>query len=119
MYAPEEAHSWIVYADGSYIATRMLWFVSCQLESSILAQRTVELYLKAYLRSKGVAIRPGSEGWGHRLMMLNEACSVHSLDFSVKSFSRRVGFFDRYFELVRYPSNLDGLRNGLLFFSLF
>jgi hypothetical protein len=49
---------------------------------------------------------------------LNEACSGHSPDFSIEAFSRRVGFFDRYFELVRYPSNLDGLRGGqMIWFS--
>lgn len=118
MFDPNDAHSWVVYADGSYIATRLLWFMFRQLEASVLAQRTVELYFKAYLSSKGVAIRPGSEGWGHRLTRLNEACVAHSKDFSIDAFSRRVSFFDRYFELVRYPSSLDGLRNGqMIWFS--
>jgi hypothetical protein len=118
MYDPDNTHSWVVYADGSYIATRLLWFISRQLEASVLAQRTVELYLKAYLSSKGDIIRPGSEGWGHQLTRLNEACSRHSPDFSIEAFSRRVGFFDRYFKLVRYPSNLDGLLDGqMIWFS--
>lgn len=87
-------------------------------EASVLAHRTVELYLKAYLAGKGVPIQPGSEGWGHRLTQLNEACSVQSSDFSIEEFSRRVGFFDRYFELVRYPSELDALKDGqMIWFS--
>ncbi|MFC1730725.1 hypothetical protein ACFL6I_10370 [candidate division KSB1 bacterium] len=118
MYDPDTAHSWIVYADGTYIATRLLWFTSRQLEASVLAQRTVELYLKAYLVSKGVPIQPYSEGWGHQLTRLNEACCAYSKDFSIEAFSRRVGFFDRYFELVRYPSKLDALKDGkMIWFS--
>jgi hypothetical protein len=93
--------------------------MSRQLEASVLAQRTVELYLKAYLSSKGVPIRPGSKAWGHQLTRLNEACAGHSPDFSIEAFSRRVSFFDRYFTLVRYPSDLDGLRDGqMIWFSL-
>ena len=112
MYDPDEAHSWIVYGDGTYIATRMLWFTSRQLEASILSHRTVELYLKAYLASIGIPIEHGSEGWGHKLTKLNEACSAGSTDFSFEAFSRRVGFLDRYFEFVRYPSKLDTLKDG-------
>lgn len=119
MYDPDDAHSWIVYGDGSYIATRMLWFTSRQLEASVLSQRTIELYLKAYLASKGVPIKPGSEGWGHELAKLNEACSVYSPDFSLEAFSRRVSFFDRYFELVRYPSKLDALKDGQMIWFAF
>lgn len=118
MYDPDNAHSWVVYADGSYIATRLLWFMSRHLEASILCQRTVELYLKAYLASKDVPIRPGSKGWGHQLTKLNDACSTHSTDFSIKAFVRRVSFFDRYFDLARYPSNLNGLKDGqMIWFS--
>lgn len=118
MYDTDDAHSWIIYGDGSYIASRMLWFTSRQLEASVLSQRTIELYLKAYLASKGIGIRPGSEGWGHKLTKLNEACCVYSPHFSLEAFSRRVGFFDRYFELVRYPSKLDALKDGqMIWFS--
>src|SRR5688500_10313757 len=98
MFDPDAAHSWVVYADGSYIATRLLWFTTRQLDSAVMAHRTVELYLKAYLVGKGVSIRPGSEGWGHMLVKLNEACCRYSIDFSTEAFSRRVGFFDRYFQ---------------------
>lgn len=119
MYDPDDAHSWINYGDGSYIATRMLWFTSRQLEASVLSQRTIELYLKAYLASKGVPIKSGSEGWGHKLAKLNEACGVYSPDFSLEAFSRRVSFFDRYFELVRYPSKLDGLKDGQMIWFAF
>ncbi|HEB85290.1 MAG TPA: hypothetical protein ENI92_09875 [Bacteroidetes bacterium] len=118
MYDPDHTFSWIVYGDGSYIATRLLWFTSRQLEASVLSQRTVELYLKAYLVSNGVSIVRGSEGWGHQLTKLKEECSVYSTDFSLEAFSRRVGFFDRYFELVRYPSKLDALKDGqMIWFS--
>ncbi|MBI4473596.1 MAG: HEPN domain-containing protein [Acidobacteria bacterium] len=111
-------NSWIVYADGSYIATRLLWFTSRQLDSAVLAHHTVELYLKAFLVSNGVSIRPGSEGWGHGLIKLNEACCNYSTEFSSRAISRRVSFFDRYFELVRYPSKLDSLKDGqMIWFS--
>jgi hypothetical protein len=58
MYDPDDPHSWIVYGDGSYIATRMLWFTSRQLEASVLTQRTIELYLKAYLRARASPSSP-------------------------------------------------------------
>lgn len=118
MFNPDIAHSWVVYADGSYIATRLLWFTSRKLDAAVLAHRTVELYLKAFLVGKGVSIRFDSEGWGHTLVKLNEVCCRYSKDFSTEAFSRRVGFFDRYFELVRYPSRLDKLKNGqMIWFS--
>jgi hypothetical protein len=119
MYDPDDAFSWVVYGDGSYIATRLLWFTSRQLEASVLCHRTVELYLKAYLASKGAPIKPGSESWGHDLVKLREACCAYSTDFSLEAFSRRVGFFNRYFKLVRYPSKLDALGDGQMIWLSF
>ena len=118
MYDPDQAHSWIIYGDESYIATRLLWFTGQHLNASVAGHRTIELYLKAYLVSSGASIQPSSEAWGHSLQKLGDACQSHSADFAIEAVSRRLGFLDQYFELVRYPSNLEKLPDGqLLWFS--
>ena len=95
---------WTDRADDSYVASRLLWFTRLYIESPVQAHRTIELYLKAYLVSKREEVKHGSRAWGHRLSHLREVCEDHSPDFGGPALSRRLAYFERYFDFVRYPS---------------
>jgi hypothetical protein len=96
----------LFYADNSYVASRLLWLVRLQLtESPVSAHRTLELYLKAFLVSYGAPVQPGSPAWGHRLDALGEACRDYCEDFGIEAVRRRLSYFQRYFDFVRYPSD--------------
>lgn len=104
MLDPNSPEVWLGYADESYLAARLLWFTGLQIGASVQAHRTLELYLKAYLVSAGEEVTPGSNSWGHALDKLRKVCGSHCSDFFDEPVARRLKFFDRYFEFVRYPS---------------
>src|SRR3546814_2735528 len=105
---------WRGYADYSYVASRLLWFTGNTTEASVNAHRTVELYLKAYLVGTGEGVRLQSRSWGHKLGKLGDVCAEHSSDFSEIAVARRLAFFERYFEFVRYPSEPGSPTDGSL-----
>ena len=53
MFGRTEAAIWLRYADSSYVATRLLWFTRLVRDSAVYGHRTLELYLKAFLISRG------------------------------------------------------------------
>lgn len=114
MFDPTSAIFWLGYADESYVATRMLWFTGLQIEAPVNAHRTVELYLKAYLVSAGEVAKPGSKAWGHRLGSLGDICGCYSSEFSEEAVARRLRYFERYFDFVRYPSEPGSPEDGSL-----
>jgi len=110
MLSPDFPTIWLSYADHSYIAARLMWFVNLQTtEAPASAHRTIELYLKAFLVSHGQAVRRGSPTWGHQLGELGEAGRRLCEDFAAEAVQRRLSYFQRYFDFVRYPS--EGVPN--------
>lgn len=115
MIEPDSAESWVFYADNSYIVTRLLWFTGFSMEPPVSAHRTIELFLKAYLVSKRDVVQKGQPAWGHEISKLLTRCATYDEAFSVTPLTRRVGFFQRYFDVVRYPTSIEGkLKNGSL-----
>jgi hypothetical protein len=106
MYDPSRPSAWLDYADRSYMGTRLLWFCHFIFDAPVNAHRTIELYLKAYLVSKGAMVRKGSPSWGHELDNLRLQCEKYNNSFSNDEFARRVRYFQRYFDLVRYPTDI-------------
>ena len=94
---------WVDYADRSYIATRLLSLTSFMLDAPLNAHRSIELYLKAYLVSNGNRAAKGGTAWGHNLDKLRKYCEGHDNEFSNTDLKRRIIFFQRYFDFVRYP----------------
>ena len=118
MFDPSSAVIWLHYADSSYAATRLLWFTGLWMEAPVSAHRTIELYLKAFLVSNGEEIRPRSPGWGHVLGDLGYTCNRYESEFSDQAVVRRLSFFQRYFDFVRYPSEPGSPDDGsLVWFS--
>lgn len=119
MFGINNPEAWLFHADGSYIATRLLWFSHFMIEAPVNSHHTIELYLKTYLVSSGATIKKGQRSWGHDLVQLTKACSNYSIDFSTPELVRRIAFYQRYHELVRYPSEIEGaLQDGsLIWFS--
>ena len=118
MFDPGSAVNWLRYADSSYVATRLLWFTGFWMEAPVSAHRTLELYLKAFLVSHGEEIRPGSRAWGHALGALGTVCNRHASEFADLAVVRRLDFYQRYFEFVRYPSDPGSPDDGsLVWFS--
>ena len=118
MFDPTSPDIWLGYADQSYVATRLLWFSGLLIDSPIHAHRTLELYLKAYLVGAGEGVRPGSKSWGHRLGELGKVCGGYCSDFLEEAVVRRLVFFDRYFNFVRYPNEPGSPKDGsLIWFS--
>jgi len=103
---------WVGYADRSYIATRLLSFTSFMLDAPVNAHRSVELYLKAYLVANGDKAAKSGAAWGHNLGRLRECCEKHSRGFSNADLERRIAFFQRYFDFVRYPGEPAGIFEG-------
>jgi hypothetical protein len=117
MFDPTDARVWIDYADRSYLATRLLWFVGLHLDVPVHAHRTTELYLKAFLVSRGRQITK-RDAWGHDLGALYSECVATYPNFANRSVERRLLFLNRYFECVRYPSDRGNPVDGsLLWFS--
>lgn len=114
MVDPRSVAVWLRYADRSYVATRLLWFTGLRLEAPVSAHRTIELYLKAFLVSHGEEIRRGSKAWGHTLGDLGNVCSRYSSEFADQAVVRRLAFFQRYFDFVRYPTDTGGPDDGSL-----
>ena len=114
MFGKAAPVGWLYYADSSYVATRLLWFTKLTIESSIYAHRTLELYLKAFIVSRGTEVKPGSPAWGHDLAILGEEAQSHDRAFAQEDVQRRIRFFDRYFAYVRYPSDVVALDDGSL-----
>lgn len=114
MFGTDYSEIWLEYADKSYIATRLLWFTGFMIEAPVNAHRTIELYLKSFLVGQGVQVVKGSPAWGHRLGGLcQEAAKVDS-SFDNEDLQRRVKFFERYFDYVRYPSEPGSPEDGSL-----
>jgi hypothetical protein len=115
MFGTNNLEAWLFYADGSYVATRLLWFMNFMFQAPVNSHRTIELYLKTYLVSKGKIIKKGKQAWGHDLQQLARACTSHNEDFTDTALLRRISFFQRYHDLVRYPSEIEGkLEDGSL-----
>ena len=114
MFGKAEPVTWLHYADNSYIATRLLWFTRLELDSAVYGHRTIELYLKAFLVSRGVGVKPGSPAWGHELAALGEAAAGYDRAFARDDVARRLHFFERYFDYVRYPGDVVAPDDGSL-----
>lgn len=114
MFDPTSPEIWLGYADESYVTTRLLWFTGLSIDASVNAHRTVELYLKAYLVGAGQEVSPGSRSWGHRLGELGEVCGRYSSEFLAEAVARRLIFFERYFDFVRYPNEPGSPEDGSL-----
>lgn len=109
---------WVDYADRSYLITRLLWFTGFMLDAPVSSHRTIELYLKGFLVSHGSVVAKGKAAWGHNLNSLAEACIQHDSAFSNSEFMRRVRYFQRYFDMVRYPAELRLLQDDrMIWFS--
>ena len=118
MFDPSSAAIWLHYADSSYAATRLLWFIGLWMDAPVSAHRAIELYLKAFLVSHGEEIRPGSRAWGHVLVDLGNVCNRYASEFADQAVVRRLAFFQRYFDFVRYPSEPGSPDDGsLVWFS--
>lgn len=105
MFVSADTSTWLYYADNSYVATRLLWFIRLPLDSSVYGHRTIELYMKAFLVSRGVEVKRGSSAWGHDLSDLGDAAAKHDQEFAKEAVVRRLYFFERYFDYVRYPGD--------------
>jgi hypothetical protein len=111
MFGTDFPMVWVDYGDRNYIMTRLVWFSGFTLDAPVISHRTIELYLKAYLVSKGEPIKSGTAIWGHDLRTLCDECIKHDEGFAMVEFRRRAEYFQRYFDMVRYPSKLS-LPNG-------
>ena len=107
MLDPGSAASWVNYADRNYTASRLLWFCGLQMDAPVLAHRSLELYLKAYLVGEGEEIASSSDAWGHWIEKLGRVCEPYSVDFTLEAVRQRLAYFDRYFEFVRYPTGVN------------
>lgn len=118
MFGTDLPEAWLSYADHCYVSTRLLWFTGFKLEAPVHAHRTVELYLKTFLVAHGHPISP-KEVWGHDLDKLRVKCSEINADFSNADLTKRIQYFQRYFDLVRYPTEIeDALSDGtMIWFS--
>lgn len=112
MFGEQNTYAWLGYADNSYVASRLLWFTGFTLEAPVQGHRTLELYLKAFLVSSGVEVKPGSRAWGHELKGLGEAAAESDRAFSAQDVSTRLQYFERYFDYVRYPGDRVGPDDG-------
>lgn len=119
MFSKAEPATWLHYADCSYVATRLLWVTHLTIDSAVYGHRTLELYLKAFLVSRGCEVKPGSPAWGHDLAMLGEEAQSHDRAFCRDDVQRRLRFFDRYFDYVRYPGDIVAPDDGSLIWFAF
>ena len=95
MFGKDNAYAWLCYADNSYIASRLLWFTGFMLETPVQGHRTLELYLKTFLISRGVEVKPGSAAWGHELVALGKAAADFDQAFAADDVHRRLRYFER------------------------
>jgi len=105
---------WLDYADKSYIATRLLWFTGFVIEAPVNAHRTIELFLKSYLVGQGIRVERGSSAWGHEIGKLCQEAEKIDSSFGHQDLQKRVKFFERYFDYVRYPSEQISPDDGSL-----
>ena len=112
MFGKDYSDIWMYYADNSYIATRLLWFTGFMLEAPVNSHRTIELYLKAYLVGQKIGVTKGSGAWGHNLSSLCQKAAQLDSSFDNEDLKRRVTFFQRYFDYVRYPTEQVGQNDG-------
>ncbi|WP_019528992.1 HEPN domain-containing protein [Dasania marina] len=105
MFDKSSSSVWLSYADNSYIATRLLWFTGFLIETPVNSHRTIELYIKAFLVGNGIQVKMGSPAWGHKLSDLYKSAVEIDPSIESKDVYRRVKFFERYFDFVRYPSD--------------
>lgn len=118
MFDPASSEIWLDYADRSYVTARLLWFMGFWIECPVNGHRAIELFLKAYLVSKGENVERGDRAWGHKLRELGKVCEGYSAQFGDSAVSRRLEFFERYFDFVRYPSDPGSPSDGsLVWFS--
>lgn len=108
MFDKDNVYAWLGYADNSYIASRLLWFTGFMLETPVQGHRTLELYLKAFLISRGIEAKPGSAAWGHELEALGKTAADFDQAFAADDVHRRLRYFERYFDYVRYPGEHVG-----------
>ncbi|MDD5223144.1 MAG: hypothetical protein PHE84_04065 [bacterium] len=106
MFGADLPEAWVSYADRNYLITRLIWFTGFLLDAPVSSHRTIELYLKAFLVSRGEPVGKNKTVWGHDLENLLESCIKYNQDFSVPDFVRRVKYFQRYFDFIRYPTDL-------------
>lgn len=111
MLDPKYSSAWLWYADRAYVATRVLWVARFLLDTPVHSHRTIELYLKAFLVAKGQEVRQ-SKIWGHDLDNLRQHAAAVDDSLDVPELNRRVAYFQRYFDLVRYPTDLEGKLEG-------
>lgn len=114
MFGNDYSEIWLSYADKSYIATRLLWFTGFMIEAPVNAHRTIELYLKAFLVGEGIGVKKGSPAWGHRIGDLCHEAAILDSSFTNSDLERRIRFFERYFDYVRYPSEQGSPDDGSL-----
>lgn len=114
MFGTDYSEIWLGYADKSYIATRLLWFTGFMIEAPVNAHRTIELYLKSYLVGQGIQVVKSSPAWGHRLGDLCQEAAKIDFSFDNENLQRRIKFFERYFDYVRYPSEPGSPEDGSL-----
>jgi hypothetical protein len=112
MFGKDNTCAWLGYADNSYIASRLLWFTGFMLETPMHGHRTLELYLKAFLISRGAEVKPGSAAWGHELAALGKAAADFDQAFAANHVQRPLRYFERYFDYVRYPGDHVGPDDG-------
>ena len=108
MFGTDLPIAWVDYADRSYVLTRLMFFTEFFFDVPVNSHRTMELYLKAFLVSKGEKVAPKEAAWGHDLKDLQKHCVSHDPDFNDINLGRRLSYFQRYFDLVRYPSSIEG-----------
>ena len=105
MFDPKMPEVWLSYGDRSYIVTRLLGVVAhCMFDAPVSTHRTIELYLKTYLVSCGEDVKKGEPAWGHNLEDLRNLCVQKDNAFANADLARRVSYFQRYFDIVRYPT---------------
>ena len=104
MFGNDYSEIWLNYADKSYIVTRLLWFTGFMIEAPVNAHRTIELYLKSYLVGQDIEIKMDSTAWGHRIGDLCHESAKIDPSFGNERLKRRVRFFERYFDYIRYPN---------------
>lgn len=112
MFHPSVTEYWLLYADNSYISSRLLHFSALQVDSSVEGHRSIELYLKAFAHSRGHQIKMNSPFWGHDIASLYKSCVDKSSLNCNRALEDRIAYFQRYFELLRYPTELEKARSG-------
>ncbi len=64
MFGTDNTVIWVWYADRSYLISRLSWFTGVMLDAPVSCHRALELYLKAFLVSRGEAVANEKTAWG-------------------------------------------------------